>query len=166
MYKIYLVNNDWKSTDNLLCECSTEDEANAVLDAEMRKYVRDVFYIRKIMWDKNTIIYDFGSHSTFLKMVKEKFKPYWNLVETFFGDKDAIDKEDAYQMLCNYEIRIHNTYERECHKEDVKSVLEEKGVSKFFTDADVESVVTEYEDKLCDSEEWHIILNDIINRRL
>ena len=69
--------------------------------------------------------------------------------------------KDIYNLIESNAWKIYQEYERECHKEDLAIELEEQGLT---ADEDVFNYMLEtFEDRLGDSEDWHYILNGVID---
>lgn len=65
-------------------------------------------------------------------------------------------------LVSNDQLRykIFRDYERDCHRDDVRFELSDMDIE--YTDNIVESITDEYEDRLMDLEDWHIVLQETI----
>ena len=93
-------------------------------------------------------------------MIKEQSK-LQQIAEDYFKTATEINKETLFNYLINNEWKIADNYEKSCHLEDIKCELEEREIE--YDDKLLYDVLYRYEDKLGDTEEWRIILNNAID---
>lgn len=93
-------------------------------------------------------------------MTKEQNK-LQQIAEDYFKTVTEINKETLFNYLINNEWKIADNYEKSCHLEDIKTELEEREIE--YDDKLLYDILDRYEDKLGDTEEWHIILNNVID---
>lgn len=55
---------------------------------------------------------------------------------------------------------IARDYEKDCHREDVRTELNEMGIT--YSDFEAECVTDLYEDRLLDLDDWHVVLQECI----
>lgn len=91
-------------------------------------------------------------------------KTYEKMINNFLAEHEQPTAEDLYNFIIDNEWRIYSEYEKMCHKEDLLIMLEQReyNVDKLPNDL-IDSILERYGDHLTDSEEWHYILNDIID---
>ena len=80
--------------------------------------------------------------------------------------ENAEDLIDFITYICenNFPLRlaIHTHYERECHREDVESVLEDLEI-KNISPYDIDAMVTQYERNLEFNDAWYDIVRNVVH---
>lgn len=90
-------------------------------------------------------------------------KKYEKMINNFLAEHEQPTAEDLYSFIIDNEWRIYREYEKGCRKEDLLILLEEDGIDReSVPEKLIDSMLETYEDRLTDSDEWHIILNDVI----
>ena len=69
---------------------------------------------------------------------------------------------DVCQNCDDVRFRVSNLIDRSCHRDDIVMELDYRNIQ--LDDETIDAMVEVYEDKLGDSEEWHYILNYVIDR--
>lgn len=91
-----------------------------------------------------------------------------HIVKQFLEERNAeFLYEDLIDLLKNntaLRIMINADYERECHEEDVRIELDERGID--YNDDVIQAITTIYEDRLSDLDDWYPLLSGIINMYL
>jgi hypothetical protein len=102
------------------------------------------------------------------------------IAQNLVDNVQDLTADNAYKWLMDNEWRIYSHHEKKCHKEDIlteiedrnqtyKDDCEEQGIlpdcNKLLkiNDNDLDCILERYEDKLCDSEEWHSILDNVVD---
>ena len=79
--------------------------------------------------------------------------------------ENAEDLIDFITGICetNFPLRfeIHKQYERECHREDVESVLKDLEIDNV-SPYDIDAIVTQYERNLSFNSDWWDIVRETI----
>lgn len=87
-----------------------------------------------------------------------------HIVKEFLKERNAEHLyEDFMDLLVSYDplrFKIFRDYERDAHREDVRTELNEMGIK--YTDEIAEQITDIYEDRLLDLEDWHIVLRETI----
>ena len=93
------------------------------------------------------------NYENFNKIVKEFLKN--NKIEHLY--ENFMDL-----LICDDRLRwfIFRDYERDCHREDVRCELTNRGIE--FKDEDVEKLTELFEDNLLEDDSWHYILDETI----
>lgn len=90
------------------------------------------------------------------------------LIKNFLKERNVEHLyEDFMDMIvCDYSFRwcIFRDVERENNREDVRMELTDQEIE--LTDEEIEKLTNIYEDSLLDSEDWHLILQDVVCRFL
>ena len=87
-----------------------------------------------------------------------------NIIKEFLKERNAEHLyEDFIDLLFGYDplrFKIFRDYERDTHREDVRTELNEMEIE--YHDDIVEHITDIYEDRLLDLEDWHIVLRETI----
>ena len=87
-----------------------------------------------------------------------------SIIKEFLKEKNAEHLyEDFMDLLVSYDplrFKIFRDYERDAHREDVRTELNEMDIE--YHDDIVEQITDIYEDRLLDLEDWHIVLRETI----
>ena len=79
--------------------------------------------------------------------------------------ENAEDLIDFITDICenNFPLRltIHTDYERECHREDVESVLKDLEIENI-SPYDIDAMVTQYERNLAFDDAWYDIVRNVV----
>lgn len=80
--------------------------------------------------------------------------------------ENAEDLIDFITYICenNFPLRltIHTDYERECHREDVESVLKDLEINNI-SPYDIDAMVTQYERNLAFDDAWYDIVRNVVH---
>lgn len=80
--------------------------------------------------------------------------------------ENAEDLIDFIADICenNFPLRltIHTDYERECHREDVESVLKDLEIDNI-SPYDIDAMVTQYERNLAFDDAWYDIVRNVVH---
>lgn len=79
--------------------------------------------------------------------------------------ENAEDLIDFIADICenNFPLRltIYTDYERECHREDIESFLEEHEINNI-SPCDIDVMVTQYERNLAFDDAWYDIVKNVV----
>ena len=89
-------------------------------------------------------------------------KTYEQLAKEFIDKHEKPTVKDVYDFLEQNSYRIGMEYEKECHRQDILDVLDEKNL-KAKTHV-IDLMLDDYEDHLGDSDEWRIVLDNTLDR--
>lgn len=96
-------------------------------------------------------------HGTIRNIISELVHEKWS--------ENAEDLIDFITNICetNFPLRlaIHTHYERECHREDVESVLKDLEIDNI-SPYDIDVMVTQYERNLEFDNDWWDIVREVI----
>jgi hypothetical protein len=91
-----------------------------------------------------------------------------HIVKEFLKERNAEHLyEDFMDLLISYDplrFKIFRDYERDCHREDVRTELNEMGIR--YSDFEAECITDLYEDRLLDLDDWHVVLRECIHEYL
>ena len=91
-------------------------------------------------------------------------KTYEKMINNFLEQHKQPTVEDLYTFIIDNEWRIYSEYEKGCHKEDIYIFLEEDGFDREnLPDTLINNMLETYLDWLSESDEWHFILNNVLN---
>ena len=95
---------------------------------------------------------------------------YKSMIDDLFDKKPTPTKEDLTTWLIDNEWRIAQSYERDCHREDILNEIDylnedrEENKKIKVDDQTLNDMLEDYEDHLGDSEDWHYILKNTFDR--
>ena len=91
-------------------------------------------------------------------------KTYEKMINNFLAEHKQPTAEDLYTFIIDNEWRIYHEYEKMCHKEDLLIMLDDNEIDReTVPEKLIGSMLETYEDRLADSDEWHFILNGVID---
>jgi len=88
---------------------------------------------------------------------------YGEMVDDLFEKKPHPTKDDIVLWLGRNEWEIANSYEKDCHREDLSTAITDRDLEDKIDDKTFNLMLDTYEDRLADSEDWHYIMNSTIN---
>ena len=88
---------------------------------------------------------------------------YKNMIDDLFDKTPTPNKDDILKWLINNEWKIANSYEKDCHREDLATAITDRDMEDKIDDKTFDLMLDTYEDRLADSEDWHYIMNSTIN---
>ena len=91
-------------------------------------------------------------------------KTYENMVDDLFNKTPTPTKEDIMVWLIHNEWKIARKYERDCHAEDLANMITNRDLENKIDQKTFDTMLDKYEDRLEDSEDWHYIMNNTIDR--
>lgn len=84
------------------------------------------------------------------------------LAKEFFETAFDVNEKSLAEFLKRKQWTIYADYEKTCQMEDIRTELDEQGIP--YDEKLVYGIWVDYNNQLCDSEDWHNILRLVVSR--